>query len=183
MKLYEEKVQILSKKVFDLENRNQNKIGMENKQKNKNEDSKFKDYSYIEFKINELEKKLSKTESKKNIFHSDKKNNNSIIYINSRKNSPFDNKNKEADSTKIGEIYSMLNQMSEKEKENYKELNNKILFLKSDLIRTMERKNLSLDNKLKSCLDIVLIRSGFGSAENGGMKASTGDVSTRNGNA
>ena len=31
MKLYEEKVQILSKKVFDLENRNQNK------QKNKNE--------------------------------------------------------------------------------------------------------------------------------------------------
>ena len=146
MKLYDEKVQILSKKVFDLENRNQNK------QKNKSEDSIFKDYSYIEFKINELEEKLNKKELNKSILNSDKKNNNSIIYIDNKTKSPFDIKNKETDSVKIKEIYSMLNQMNEKEKQDYKELSNKILYLKSDLIRTMETKNLSLDNKFKSCL-------------------------------
>ena len=149
MKLYEEKVQILSKKVFDLENRNQNK------QKNKNEESMFKDYSYIEFKINELEEKLNKKEMNKSILNSDKKNNNSIIYIDNKTKSPFDNKNKEADSAKIKEIYSMLNQMNEKEKEDYKELSNKILCLKSDLIRTIETKNLILDNKFKSCFEKI----------------------------
>ena len=143
MKLYEEKVQILSKKVFDLENRNQNK------QKNKNENSMFKDYNYIEFKINELEEKLNKKELNKSIYYSDKKNNNSIIYIDNTTKSPFDNKNKETESAKIKEIYSMFNQMKEKEKEEYKDLSNKILCLKSELIRTMETKNLSLENKFK----------------------------------
>lgn len=152
LKIYEEKIQILSKKVFDLENRNQNKIVLENKQKNKNEDSSLnKDYSYIELKINELEEKLNKKE-----FHSsDKYNNNSIIYIDNKMNSLFDIKNKETDSLKAKDIYSMLNKMSEKEKEDYKDLSNKILCLKSDLIRTIETKNLSLDNKVKSCLEKI----------------------------
>ena len=155
MNLYEEKVQNLSKKVFDLENRNQNKIGIENKQKNKNEDSMLKYYSYIDAKINELEERLNKKELNKSIHNSDKKNNNSIVYINNKMNSPFDIKNKETDSAKIKDMYSMLRQMNEKEKENYKDLNNKILCLKSDLIRTIETKNLSLDNKFKSCIEKI----------------------------
>ena len=156
MKLYEEKVQNLSKKVFDLENRNQNKIAIENKKRNKNEDSVFKDYSYIEHKINELEEKLNQKEYKKSILNSDKKNdNNSIIYIDNKTKYPFDIKNKEADSTKIRDIYSKLNQINERVKEDYKDLNNKILCLKSDLIRTIEIKNLSLDNKVKSYLEKI----------------------------
>lgn len=47
----------------------------------------------------------------------------------------------------------MLNKINEKEKEDYKDINNKIITMKTDLIKIIENKNISLENKVKSCFE------------------------------
>ena len=43
--------------------------------------------------------------------------------------------------------------MNEKEKEDYKDINNKIITMKTDLIKIIENQNISLENKVNSCFD------------------------------
>lgn len=148
LKFYEEKIQMMSKKISDLEYKNQNKSGKSSK--NRNDDSSFmKDNSFIDFKFNELENNKVK---EFNINENSGKKNNSSEFENKQ-----ENKNKEIEINKIQdlkkEICSMLNKMNEKEKEDYKDISNKIITMKEDLIKIIENKNISLESKVKSCLD------------------------------
>ena len=150
LKFYEEKIQMMSKKISDLEYKNQNKSGKSSK--NRNDDSSFmKDNSFIDFKFNELENNKVK---EFNINENSGKKNNS-----SENENKQENKIKEIEINKIQdlkkEICSMLNKMNEKEKEDYKDINNKIIEMREDLIKIMENKNISLENKVKSCLDKI----------------------------
>ena len=147
LKFYEEKIQMMNKKISDLEFKNQNKSGKSSK--NRNDDSSFmKDNSFIDFKFNELENNKVK---EFNINENSGKKTSSEI---ENKN---ENKSKEIENNKIQdlkkEIYTMLNKMNEKGKEDYKDINNKIIAMKTDLIKIMENKNIGLENKVKSCLD------------------------------
>ena len=158
LKFYEEKIQMMNKKISDLEFKNQNKSGKSSK--NKNDDSSFmKDNSFIDFKFNELENNKVK---EFNINENSGKNNISEIGDkNENKSKEIENKNennfKEIENNKIQdlkkEIYAMLNKMNEKEKEDYKDINNKIITMKTDLIKIIENKNISLENKVKSCFE------------------------------
>ena len=131
MKLYEEKILILNKKVIDLEIKNQS----QNKYKDsmmKNDDSSFlKDNSYIDFKIHELEEKFNK--SNKNVIG----RNDDKTRITSNDN---ENKfNKIIDNKMEGlkkEIFTMLNK-----KDEYRNMNYKI---------STEDKSRKTDNKYES---------------------------------
>lgn len=155
LKIYEETIQMMSKKISDLESKNQNKSGKSSK--NRNDDSSFmKDNSFIDFKFNELENNKVK---EFNI------NENSGKKTNSECENKNEIKNKEIENNKIQdlkkEILSMLNKINEKEKEDYKDMNNKIISLKTDLIKIMESKNISIENRVKSCLDkMIFIEKG-----------------------
>lgn len=132
MKLYEEKILILNKKVIDLEIKNQS----QNKFKDsmiKNDDSSFiKDNSYIDFKIHELEEKINKNISTKNVLG---RNDDKIRIINNDNDNRFNKivENKMEDLKK--EIYSILNKKDEY-RSNYK--------------MSTEDKNRKSDNKYES---------------------------------
>ena len=147
LKFYEEKIQMMNKKISDLEFKNQNKSGKSSK--NRNDDSSFmKDNSFIDFKFNELENNKVK---EFNINENSEKKTSSEI---ENKN---ENKIKEIENNKIQdlkkELITMLNKMNEKEKEDYKDINNKIITMKTDLIKIIENQNISLENKVNSCFD------------------------------
>ena len=132
MKLYEEKILILNKKVIDLEIKNQN----QNKFKDsliKNDDSSFlKDNSYIDFKIHELEEKINKNISTKNVLgRNDDKIRSSYNDNDNRFNKIIENKMEDLKK----EIYSMLNK-----KDDYR-MNYKI---------STEDRNRKSDNKYES---------------------------------
>ena len=132
MKLYEEKILILNKKVIDLEIKNQN----QNKFKDsmiKNDDSSFlKDNSYIDFKIHELEEKINKNINTKNMLgRNDDKIRSSYNDNDNRFNKIIENKMEDLKK----EIYSMLNK-----KDDYR-MNYKI---------STEDKNRKNDNKYES---------------------------------
>ena len=132
MKLYEEKILILNKKVIDLEIKNQN----QNKFKDsliKNDDSSFlKDNSYIDFKIHELEEKINKNISTKNVLgRNDDKIRSSFNDNDNRFNKIIENKMEDLKK----EIYSMLNK-----KDDFK-MNYKI---------STEDRNRKSDNKYES---------------------------------
>ena len=60
-------------------------------------------------------------------------------------NEAINNKNKEV----MKEIYALTNKINERGKEDYKDLNNKIGGLKNELIKIIDTKNNTLDNKIK----------------------------------
>lgn len=121
MKMYEEKILILNKKIIDLEIKNQ----QSNKFKDsmlKNDDSSFlKDNSYIDFKIHELEEKFNKNINVRSVPGRNEER--------SKANYIDDNKFNRIIESKMDdlkkEIYSMLNK-SERGKDDYRNYNYKI---------------------------------------------------------
>ena len=65
----------------------------------------------------------------------------------------LENKTYEIINTNIQEIkqelFSLLNKMNERGKDDYKDLNNKVIGLKNELIKSIDSKNTILDNKMK----------------------------------
>ena len=65
----------------------------------------------------------------------------------------LENKTYEIINTNIQEIkqelFSLLNKMNERGKDEYKDLNNKVIGLKNELIKSIDSKNTILDNKMK----------------------------------
>ena len=139
MKIYEEKIQILNRKIIDLEIKNQNKLVKDTILKNE-QSSFINDNSYIDFKIHELEEKFSKNNNEKD----DNKNKDLNIneYVKDNKNNKLI-ENKIEDLKK--EIYSMIKKINERGIDDYKDLNTKILNMKVDLMKNIDKK-LSFDN-------------------------------------
>ena len=162
MKLYEEKIQILNKKILDLEIRNQNKIVKDSIIKN--EESLIKENinnNYIDLKMKELEDKIIKKIQKQDkdyIYNKNKE-----IYINdNNKNIDNDSKINEIIEKKIEdlktEIYSMINKINDKGKDDYNNLNNKILTIKTDLMKYIDDNNSLIDNRIKNKSNDKLIK-------------------------
>ena len=153
MKLYEEKIQILNKKILDLEIKNQNKIVKD--AIIKNEESSIKENinnNYIDLKMKELEKKIFKKiqeQGKGDIF-----NKNKGIDINEKNNIDNDNIINEVIENKMEglkkEIFSMINKINIKGKDDFNNLNNKILTVKTDLMKNIDDNNSLIDNKIKN---------------------------------
>ena len=137
VKIYEDKIQILNKKILDLEIKNQNKLVKD--VIIKNEQSSFlNDNSYIDFKIHELEEKFNKNiglkkeqnnNSKLNKETKDDFNNNKNKELNiggKMKKNNFEKENKinQIIESKIEdlkeEIYSIINKINKEEKIDYK---------------------------------------------------------------
>ena len=144
MKIYEEKIQILNKKIIDLEIKNQNKMVKD--AINRNEESSFiKDSSYIDFKFHELEEKINKNYNTKsasmdiiNDEQKEDKNNIKLLKDNEKvknTNNEIEKKTKELVNNKIDdlkkEMYSMINKLND-------QINNK---------------NISFDMKSKDFID------------------------------
>ena len=123
LKIYEEKIRILNKKIIDLEIKNQNKLVKD--ALIKNEQSSFiNDSSYIDLKIQELEEKFNKTKD-----------------VNANEESKLSGK--ETDN-KINQVIE--NKMEVLKKDIYSMMNN----MKSDLIKSLDNKtgsNTTDDNK------------------------------------
>jgi len=75
------------------------------------------------------------------------------VEIDNKIKNNFESKIKEIINIKIQEIkkeiYSVLNKINDRGKEDYKDLNNKIIALKNDLIKTIDYKYNIIDNKIK----------------------------------
>ena len=144
MKIYEEKIQILNKKIIDLEIKNQNQNKLVKDTIMKNEQSSFiTDNSYIDFKIHELEEKFNKNNNEKD---NNKKKDLNIIeyaYTKDNKNNNQAIENKIEDLKK--EIFSMIKKINERGIDDYKDLNTKILNMKVDLMKNIDKK-ISFDN-------------------------------------
>ena len=125
--------------------------------------------NHINPKIIELDKKIEKNEEinenkMQDKMENDAENNNLIIEeINMIKdeneknlketNQNYENKLKEINNkfqeTKK-EIYSMINKMNDYNKEDSKEISNKMLILKNEILKTMDSKNSLIENKIKA---------------------------------
>ena len=166
-------------KINDLDNKLNQLLGKTNTEiKNKNEMENIKTdindrineiKNDINQKLIELDKKIEKNEEinenkMQDKMENDAENNNLIIEeINMIKdeneknlketNLNYENKIKEINNkfqeTKK-EIYSMVNKMNDYKKEDNKEINNKILILKNEILKTMDNKNSLIENKIKT---------------------------------
>ena len=144
MKIYDEKIQILNKKIIDLEIKNQNKMVKD--AINRNEESSFiKDSSYIDFKLHELEEKMSKNFNTKSV---------SMDIINDEKKEDTNN------IKQLKENEKAKNTNTEIEKRTKELVNNKIEDLKKEMYSMINKlndqinnKNISFDMKSKDFID------------------------------
>ena len=120
MKIYEEKILILNKKIIDLEIKNQNKLFKDAMLKN-DQSSFINDSSYIDFKIQELGEKVNKSKE-----------------INTNEKPKLNDKEKE---NKINQIVE--NKMENLKKNLYSMMND----MKEDLMKSLENKTNTNDNK------------------------------------
>ena len=120
LKIYEEKIRILNKKIIDLEIKNQNKLIKDALIKNEQSSSFIGDNSFLELKIQELEEKVNKTKD-----------------INTN------------DKAKSCEKENNINQVVENKIEDLKkDLYSMMKSMKSDIMKSMDnKKNSSNDNK------------------------------------
>ena len=120
LKIYEEKIRILNKKIIDLEIKNQNKLIKDALFKNEQSSSFIGDNSFLELKIQELEEKVNKTKD-----------------INTN------------DKAKACEKENNINQVVENKIEDLKkDLYSMMKSMKSDIMKSMDnKKNSSNDNK------------------------------------
>ena len=171
------KIKELDKKITDLfeELSKKREEKKENPQINNEFDNFKKDFNKMNNeieniiipKIVEFEKKLennSLIKSNKNIKENDSESSNilleeiiSVREVNDKNiketNKNMENKLKEVNN-KIQEskkeLYQMINKINDAKKEDNKEMNNKLLILKNDLIKILQNKNSIIENKLKS---------------------------------
>ncbi len=144
MKIYDEKIQILNKKIIDLEIKNQNKMVKD--AINRNEESSFiKDSSYIDFKLHELEEKMTKNYNTKSA---------SMDIINDEKKEDKNN------IKQLKENEKAKNANIEIEKRTKELVNNKIEDLKKEMYSMINKlndqinnKNISFDMKSKDFID------------------------------
>lgn len=149
---FDKKIQVMNnsmnnklKKLANKLNINLKDMELDNSYNNNITENKNNELLNNNDKINELNLKLMNEISNKiktmNVEIDNKIKNNS------------ESKTKEIINIKIQEIkkeiYSVLNKLNDRGKEDYKDLNNKIIALKNDLIKTIDYKYNITDNKIK----------------------------------
>jgi hypothetical protein len=149
---FDKKIQVMNnsmnnklKKLANKLNINLKDMELDNSYNNNITENKNNELLNNNDKINELNLKLMNEISNKiktmNVEIDNKIKNNS------------ESKTKEIINIKIQEIkkeiYSVLNKINDRGKEDYKDLNNKIIALKNDLIKTIDYKYNIADNKIK----------------------------------
>ena len=149
---FDKKIQVMNnsmnnklKKLANKLNINLKDMELDNSYNNNITENKNNELLNNNDKINELNLKLMNEISNKiktmNVEIDNKIKNNS------------ESKTKEIINIKIQEIkkeiYSVLNKINDRGKEDYKDLNNKIIALKNDLIKTIDYKYNITDNKIK----------------------------------
>jgi len=170
------KINELDNKIIELYE-NINKKNTEEKEININENNNKNDIDNIKNDLNKINKEINDNiypkidELQKQIENNSQSNNN----IKQKEISIEDNNKlieeiniiKEENDKKlkdlhqlfekkIEEINTMINKINENIKEENKEMNNKILLLKIDLLKTIDNKNNLIENKIKST-DVKLI--------------------------
>ena len=139
MKIYDEKIQILNKKIIDLEIKNQNKMVKDAIIRNE-ESSFIKDSSYIDFKFHELEEKMNKNFNNKY---------SSIDNINFEKKENKNNKdtstNEKAKTTYNNDIDNKINNSLENRTKEL--INIKIEDLKKEMYNMIYKLNEQINNK------------------------------------
>ena len=128
----------IDKKIQNINNNLNNKL------------QKFAKRLNISLKDIELDKSLNNNiiEEKNNELINNEKNNDKMKIMNSEidiKIKNIENKSKEIINIKIQdikkEIYSVLNKINDRGKEDYKDLNNKILISRNELVKSIDSKN------------------------------------------